>query len=173
MPYSPEMPVFERGSFPGASHSRIETPAFDFHALDATVPDRAVPRHTHESPELHPRPPRHLHRRSVHRRSAQRVRHPHLQPRRHHPPRPIPHDHSQNRSPRTRRARCPHPEQSGVPQRCAASDRERTDKSHRRPRLRAERACPKRTQIQASAELASFCQGPHGGYRGNLGRRFG
>lgn len=40
------------GAFFGNSSFAVTTPSFQFSELQATVPDRQVPRHTHETPHL-------------------------------------------------------------------------------------------------------------------------
>jgi AraC family transcriptional regulator len=52
MPNRSGVPTMPAGAFFGEPRHVVATPSFHFSALQATVPERQVPRHTHESPHF-------------------------------------------------------------------------------------------------------------------------
>lgn len=52
MKSSPVIPKLAAGAFYGETHRSVTTPSFDFSSLQAVVPERQVPRHTHETPHF-------------------------------------------------------------------------------------------------------------------------
>lgn len=52
MTFPPRPAKLSNGAFFGNRHRSIETPSFHFGELQATVPEKQVPRHTHDSPHF-------------------------------------------------------------------------------------------------------------------------
>src|SRR5215469_16048674 len=52
MANNPGIPTLAAGAFFGNPRCSITTPSFQFSELKATVPEREVPRHTHETPHF-------------------------------------------------------------------------------------------------------------------------